>query len=155
MSNIIKHIYSEAFTIPITLSGLGSSSDLLSGRQSDMISNVSGFTDLQIHFSVRAGSSPSLSRNLTFHALKGEKSPSTTRTDGVGTGNSPATILTAEQLGNIQTTTGVNQSYSGSFLFSNPGPEWGIFVAHNMGTNLSTTGTDHFLKYIGITPQII
>jgi len=148
---------SAAFTI--SLASLGTSSTWVAGRESTAIT-VSGLvTDYLVGGRITAGTSPTVSTVINIYVY-GSTNDSPTYPDGI-TGSDSARTLTSENVRNAAIRLGAtividNTSdrvywiapFSVAALFGGALPNrFGLFVAHNTGVNLNSTGGNHVLNY--------
>ena len=42
----------------------------------------------------------------------------------------------------------------GEFLVRRPGPTWGIVIVQDTGKDLNVTGSNHWVRWIGLNPEV-
>ena len=42
----------------------------------------------------------------------------------------------------------------GEFVVNRPGPKWGISVMNRSGQALNSTGSNHWVRYVGLNPEV-
>jgi hypothetical protein len=152
--------YAAAVTHTITLASLASDTNLIAGRQGTVIDNSgSTLVDALVGGKVTTGTSPTAARVIEVWAFG--TYDGTTYSAGAGTTDANFTP-TGEKtlmrmLTSIDTTSTSNQTYewgpvscAEAFGGIMP-PEWGVFVVHNTGVNLNSTGGNHEVKHIPVT----
>ena len=154
MANEIKSKHGSSTALTITLASLATSTAGV-GRQSTMINNLNNAQIVHVFCKVTTGTSPTANKSIRFFLLKGDDpSSSNIRSDNAGASDAGLTISTADQIYGIGTTSTSNVTYRGSFTIYNPGPEWGIFVIHDTGVNLNSTGSNHDIRYVTENPEV-
>lgn len=143
----------------ITLASLASDTNLVAGREGTAINNGSGgedAIDAMVGGFVTTGTSPTASRQIEIWAYGSYDGTSygggCSGTDGnrtpEGSQKSQLKLLTV-----IPTTNASNQKYtwgpySVAEAFGGLMPaKWGVFVVHNTGVNLNSTGGNHEVKH--------
>lgn len=142
--------FGTSTAMTITLASLATSTAGV-GRQTTMISNTTDrFKRIQVYFRVTTGTTPTANKSIRFFLLKGDDpSSSNIRTDNAGASDAGLTVVTADQIYAVATSSTSDQAYRGSFTIENPGPEWGLCVVHDTGVNLNATGGNHSIRYVG------
>jgi hypothetical protein len=136
--------HGTATAMTITLASLASSTSGV-GRQSTIVSNVDNAQMIHVYVKVTVGTTPTIDTNIFVHLIK---SDATHRSDGAGASDAGLTILNSRLLGVIRNNSASSDVvYYGEFLIRNPGPEWGIAISHDTGTNLKSLAGDHAVRY--------
>lgn len=158
----------DSNAITITLASLATSSTLVAGRASTVVSNTSNmFIDAIVSGSIKLGTTPTASKEIrvyVFSPLKVASSTFTypTATATALTGSDEAATFEAEQLSQLRLAASVAtvgttgriydfQPFSVASLYGGVMPlKWGIFVTHSTAVNLDSTAGNHFFHYTGI-----
>lgn len=155
--------YASAATLTITLTSLATSSTLLAGRQSTAV-DVSSSTliDALIGGKITTGTSPTAAKVIEIWAAG--TYDGTTYTAGLGATDADLTLTSPEKtqlrlLTVIDTDSTSNHTYewgpvSVAEAFGGIMPsKFAIFIVHNTGVNLNSTGSNHEVKYTPVTLQ--
>lgn len=149
-----KDVASSALTI--TLASLASDSSLLAGRQSTVIDNSSNqYLDYLVSGKITAGTSPTAAKSIEVWAFAtADDAP--VYPDQFGASDAGVTPTSRDILANacalvasIPTDSTSNRTYwfrptSIAALFGGVLPKkFGLFVVHNTGVNLNSTGSNH------------
>lgn len=148
--------YGTSAALTATLASLASDTNLIAGRQSTVIDNTSDVAiDAIVGGKVTTGTSPTASRQIEVWAFGSYDG--TTYSAGAGASDanfSPTGEKTLMSLLTvIPTDSTSNHAYEwGPFsvaqAFGGTMPKkWGIFIVHNTGVNLNSTGGNHEIKY--------
>lgn len=148
MPNIINAEHYASTALTITLASLATSTTGV-GRQSNLVDNTDDAQMIRIYFKVTTGTSPTANKSIQFYLITADdpSSPNVI-TDGAGTADAGLTVVSAQQVYVVQTTSTSNQTYQDSFLIRNPGMAWAIAVVHDTGVNLNSTGSNHAIRYV-------
>ena len=152
--------YTASVAMTHTLASLATDTSLIAGRQSTVHDNSASdlFVDAHVGGKITTGTSPTASKQIEVWAFGSYDGT----TYGAGAGASDANFSpTGEKtqmtlLKVIPTDSTSNHTYEwGPFsiaqAFGGVLPrKWGIFVVHNTGVNLNSTGGNHETKYTGI-----
>lgn len=151
----------SAASLTITLASLASDTNLLAGRQSTAISNTTNkYIDALVGGKIMTGTSPTADRNIEVWAWG--TYDGTTYTAGMGASDANKTVTAKRKL-----LLGLVQSIPTSSTSDNAyewGPRsvaralglgqlpraWGLWVVHNTGVNLNSTGGNHEIKFTGV-----
>jgi hypothetical protein len=166
MANEINALYDASSALTITLASLATSASGV-GRSSTLVNNTAAGTKYQtihIYVSVTVGTTPTINTGISVYFLTADAGSSPTfyqdsqtnagATNYQGT-DAAYTVVNAQPLGVIRvTSTTSNVAYTAKYTVRNPGPGWGIGIAHNTGVNLNSTGGNHFVRYVGENPEI-
>jgi len=157
--------YASPFDLTITLASLASDTNLLAGRESDMIDNtVLGYDDYLLSGKITTGTSPTASRQNEVWAIGWDGSGWPDVFDGA---DSDETISLASVkaaicrfIANLATTSSSDEDYyfgpvSAKAAFGGRLPsKFTIFVVHNTGVNLNATAGNHFIRAQGVYETI-
>lgn len=162
--------YAAAVAVTITLASLATSSSFLAGRESNEIDNTTNrYADVLLQGRIRVGTTPTINTQILVYVWGSDTSLATTALD-VLDGADSAETLTAAGVRNsllrlagaldVDTTTTDRDYYLGAVslaqLFGGNMPKfWGLFVAHNTGVNLNSTGGNHVIQYTGIEYETV
>jgi len=150
--------YGTPATLTMTLASLSSDTNLVAGRESTAIDNSSvDAIDAIVGGKVTTGTSPTANRQIEVWVYG---SYDGTSYSGGATGSDANLTPQAKSLMRlltvIPTTSTSNQTYTwGPFsvaqAFGGAMPlEWGIYIVHNTGVNLNSTGGNHEVKYTSV-----
>lgn len=144
---------STAFTI--TIASLASSATFV-GRQTTLVDNSSTKYPL-IHWFGRfkLGTSPTGSKGIYVFAIRGDGNGTPHRSDAAGASDAAWTRANAEFVGvgrNLASPATGDLVFVEGFIV-NPGPEFGLGIYHDTGVNLDSTGGNHWLRWIGNSPE--
>jgi hypothetical protein len=157
---------SDTTAIGITLASLATSSTLVAGRQSDIVTNVSNkYMDAIVAGQITIGTSPTAG-TIAVYLFRPLSAASSTfvypvaTTTALGESDAAATFI-ANQIGGavkfagaVSTAATTDQKYSFSFsvadVFGFMPLKWGLFVTHNTAVNLNSTAGNHWFHYTGI-----
>jgi hypothetical protein len=153
MATTLKPLYGSAAALTLTLNSLATDTNLLAGRSSTVVDNTSGLSvDELITGVISLGTSPTVSTTVLVYAWS-ILDDTPTYPDTV-TGSDANTTLTSANVQNagafklgaaitVDATTNRNYPFSFSLaaLFGGNMPKkWGIYVVHNTGVALHSTG---------------
>lgn len=153
MANEIKEKYSDSAAFTLTLASLASSTVGV-GRQSTLISNTTTrYKRIIVYLKIKQGTSPTGSRFVYVYGIRGD---GTIRDDAAGASDAGFTRLNAVELGVLgnKSSPSTGDLLTGSFVFENPGPEWGIAVVHDTGVGLDSTEGNHAYSWVGVLPEV-
>ena len=155
MAAEIKEKFDTEGSFTITLASLASSTSG-AGRQSTIVDNTTTrYSKLLIFAKVRAGTSPTANRTIRLFLIRDDNNGTNHRTDGAGASDAALTILNAQPIAVIYVdATTSDKDYYLDCVVENPGPKFGIAVVHDTGVNLNSTGSNHYVRYIGVTPEV-
>lgn len=160
----VKPLYGSSASLTITLNSLATDSNLLAGRQSTEIDNATDLAlDALVGGVIATSSTPTANTVIevwVFASWDG----GTTRTASAGASDaalSPATIGVKNLMALaavINQTDTTARSYSfGPFsvaaLFGAMPETWGVYVVHNTGQNLNSSGNS--ISYTPVQNQIV
>jgi hypothetical protein len=156
MANEIKDKFSSSTAFTITLASLATSVVGV-GRQSDIVDNsVTRYQDVLVYAKIKQGTSPTGSRSVYVYAIRSDANATPHRSDAAGASDAGITILNAELIGVMRNkaspTTG--DDLYGEFMLSRPGPGFGIAIVHDTAVNLDSTGSNHWVRWIGLNPEV-
>ena len=163
----LKPVYAASAAVTITLASLASSSTFVAGQEASVISNLSNlYDDALMSGKIRVGTTPTINTQVLIYVF-GTLDDAPTYPDGMD-GTDSAETLTSAGVGrgflklaavlDVDSTTSDRDYAFGPVsiaqLFGGHLPtRWGVFVTHNTGVNLNSTGSNHFIKYDGIHYQ--
>ena len=156
MANEIKDLFGSSTALTITLASLATSTAGV-GRQSDIVDNTSArYQDIIVYVKLTQGTSPTGNKAAYVYLIRDDNNASNYRTDGAGASDAALTVQNAILVGvmrNLAAPSTGDVLY-GDFLITKPGPKWGIVIVHDTGVNLNSTAGNHFVRYVGINPEI-
>lgn len=147
-------------TLTITLASLATDATLIAGRQSTVVDHTGALiADALVGGKVTTGTTPTTAKVIEIWAFG--TYDGTTYTAGAGAADanfSPTGEKTLMRLlASIDTDATSNHTYewgpvSLADIFGGFLPlKWGVFVVHNTGVNLNSTGSNHEIKYTPYT----
>lgn len=159
-----KVAYSTDTTITCSLASLATSATWVAGVESSLIDNTSNlYVDAIVQGKIRVGTTPTANTNIIVYVWGSSVSPATTAIDVIDGTDSAETISSAGVRNSFMKIGAVldvdsatsNRDYPFSFgvaaLFGGVlPPYWGLFVSHNTGVNLNSTGGNHVISYRGV-----
>ena len=152
MSTTERDAFAAATSLTITLAGLASSTSG-AGRQSTAVDNTStGYRDVVVYYKLTLGTSPTAG-NVTFYLIRRELTNGLAD-DAAGASDAAITVLNAPYVGVATTlaSPATGNVLEGSFVVSNPGPNWALAVVNSTGVALSATAGNHLIEFVGINP---
>lgn len=156
MPNEIKDKYAASSALTITLASLATSTAGV-GRQSTIVDNSSSkYQDVLIYVKITQGTTPSGSKSVQVYLIRDDNDGTNHRTDGAGASDAGLTVLNAQLIGVMRNlaTPSTGEVMYGEFLIHRPGPKWGIAIVHDTGVNLNATGGNHWVRYVGLNPEV-
>lgn len=157
-------IYGASTTIACSVASLATSSTFVAGRQSDEVTNVSNkFVDVIVGGKVRVGTTPTVNTQILLYVW-GVMNDTPTYPDGFGASDANRSITSVGVgKGFLRLLTALDVDATTSdrdYPFANLSVakacdgvmpiRWGLWVAHNTGVNLNSTGGNHSFTYQGI-----
>jgi hypothetical protein len=145
---------STAFTI--TLASLASSTAGV-GRQSTILDNTSNkYLDVLVFVKIKLGTSPTGNRAVYVYLIRDDNNGTNHRSDGAGASDAGLTIQNAQLIGTMadKQSPATGDVLYGEFLVHRPGPKWGICIVHDTGVVLDSTEGNHWVRYVGLSPDI-
>lgn len=159
----------DSIGITITLASLASSTTW-AGRASTAVNNTSNLDlDHLVSGKFKLGTSPTVSKTVQVYAYAAQSVASGTPTypDGI-TGSDAAKTMTSANAafaclrflwaGTTDATTGLVLEMpptSIARVFGSVPPYWGVFVVHDSGVNLDSTGENHSMQYQRVQAQSV
>ena len=158
----------DSNAITITLASLATSSTLVAGRESTVVTNVSNlYVDALVSGQITTGTTPTTAKSILVYVYAPLKVASSTFTYPIATTTAltaadAAATFEAEQLFQLRLAAAavVNATsdraysfapFSVAALFGGVLPlKWGLFVTHNTAVNLNATAGNHWFHYTGI-----
>jgi len=171
MATILTTTYdstTDTNAITITLANLATSSTLLAGEESTVVTNVSNlYVDAIVSGQITTGTTPTVNTTIAVyvHALLKQVSSTATYATATATaltGVDAAATFEAGQLNSLKLAASINvnatsnrayniQPFSVAQLFGGVLPiKWGLFVTHSTAVNLNATAGNHWMHYQGI-----
>jgi hypothetical protein len=171
----IKLNYPSNSTVAVTISlaslGSGAQGVFTAGRESDAISNETNLDlDHILSGKIRTGTSPTASRSINVYVAAPLTMASGTPTwpDVLDGTDSAETFTSANVMNGIvklaasmttDNTTGRDYFFSGVSVAALFGgvlpPEYVVYVAHDSGVNLDSTGGNHHINYFRVQGQSV
>ena len=153
-----------SITIGLASTPLASSATFVAGRESSEIDNTTNkYMDALVSGKVTVGTTPTANTTIAVYVWGADTSLGTTAIDVLDGTDSDETltntgILNALKLGATisvpATTSNIGYPvlpFSVAALFGGVMPKfWGLYVSHNTGVALNSTGGNHFFEYVGI-----
>lgn len=159
----------DSVAITITLESLASST-AWAGRASTAINNTSNLDlDHLVSGKIKLGTSPTVSKTVQVYVYAAQSIASGTPTypDGI-TGSDAAKTMTSANVayaclrflwaGTTDATTGLVLEMPPTSIaqaFGSVPPYWGLFVVHDSGVNLDSTGSNHAMQYQRVQAQSV
>lgn len=156
--------YSSPTTITCSVASTATSSTWVAGRESTEVDNTTNkYDDALVQGKITVGTTPTASTLILVYVWGSDTSAGTTAIDVIDGTDSAETITSAGvrdgfmRLGasiNVDAATSDRTYPFGPFsaadLFGQMPKYWGLFVTHNTGANLNSTGGNHAFTYTGI-----
>lgn len=161
--------YSSNTTITCSVASLASSATFVAGQESTEIDNTTNkYDDAIVSGKVTVGTTPTANTQINVYVWGSDVSLATRAIDTLDGTDSAETLTNTGVLFSalrplavisvIATTSNVGYDFSPSSVASRFGgvlPKyWGLFVAHNTGTALNSTGGNHFFEFVGIKQDV-
>jgi len=146
MTQNLKPKFASSADLTITLAALASSTTGV-GRQSTLVDNsVTRYNLIHLYGKITTGTSPTTGKTIKVYLVRGN---GTLRTDGAGASDAALTVVTAQLIAAIPTDATSDKTYTFDAWIVDPGPEWGVAVAHDTAVNLHATAGNHAISWIG------
>lgn len=157
--------YSSNTTITCSVASTASSSTFVAGRESNEIDNTTNkYMDALVQGKVTVGTTPTANTQIGIYVWGADTSLGTTAidaldgTDSAETLTNTGVLYSALKLGAAITVTATTSDVGYNFapfsvaaLFGGVMPKfWGLYVSHNTGVNLNSTGGNHVFSFNGI-----
>jgi len=156
MPNELKDKFSTSTALTISLDGLADGA----GRQSSLVDNsASRDQDVLLFVKLRADTAavPDADAVCEVYLLRGDADATGEHvSDGAGPSDAAFTPLNAPLIG-VMTTSGAPSAGDvlyGEFLVHRPGPTWGVAVVNRTGQAFSSTAGDHWVRFVGLNPEV-
>jgi hypothetical protein len=151
----IKEKFDSEAAFTLSLGGLASSTSGV-GQQSTVVDNTTTrYSKLLIFAKIRVGTSPSANRTIRLFLIRDDKNGTNYRTDGAGASDAGLTIVNAQPIAVVYVDSSTSdKDYYFDCMVENPGPGFGVAVVHDTGVNLNSTGSNHYVRYIGVNPEV-
>ena len=153
MPSEIKDKFAASTALTITVAGLGNGS----ARQSTIVDNTTDrFSRVIVYAKIKQGTSPTGNRTVTAYLIRDDNNGTNHRTDGAGASDATITVLNAQLIGimNNKASPATGDLVYGEFVIDNPGPKWGIAIQNDTGVALDATGSNHWVRFVGINPEV-
>jgi hypothetical protein len=154
----IKDLLASDAALTITLASLASSTAGV-GRQSTIVDNTTNrYPRVVVYYKIKLGTSPTSARAVYFYLIRSDADGTTKHRDGAAGASDAAWTATPDLIpawvaADKASGAATGDVLQGSFTIDTPGPEWGVGVVHDTGVNLDSTGSNHWLRYVGVTPE--
>jgi hypothetical protein len=156
MANVVLDKAYSVSALAITLASLGSSTAGV-GRQGDIIDNSSArHRRIKVYVKIKLGTSPANNTAIYVYAIRGDQHGTAYRDDAAGASDAGLTVQNAPLIGVIRgkSSAASGDVLTGSFIIDEPGPEWTVAIVHDTNVALDATGSNHFVHWIPIDPEI-
>lgn len=159
----------DSVAITITLASLASST-AWAGRESTAVNNTSNLDlDHLVSGKIKLGTSPTVSKTVQVYAYAAQSIASGTPTypDSITGSDANKTMTSANVAfaclrflwaGTTDATTGLVLEMpptSIAQVFGSVPPYWGLFIVHDSGVNLDSTGSNHAMQYQRVQAQSV
>lgn len=154
MANEIKDKFGTSTALTVTIASLAN----LAGRQSTLVDNTTArYQDLLLFVNVKTANSPNAYSTVEVYLIRSDNDATEHRDDGAGTADAALTPLNAQMIGSLRSSSapGTGEALKGSFLVHRPGPEWGVAIFNRTGQALDATGSNHWVRYAGLNPEVV
>jgi len=164
----IKNKYAGSGSIPITLASLATDANLLTGRESTEFDNTSNlFLDVGLSGIITVGTTPTTNKEIRIY-VAAIINDTPTWPDVLDGTDSAETLTNAEVrdsglvLAHVIPVVSTTSNISYPFSFKSVAALFGgllpkkfvIFVTHNTGVNLNSTGSNHMINWYGFTETV-
>ncbi len=151
----ILDTYSASAAFTITIANIASSTTF-AGQQSDMVDNsVTRYSLIHVFGKFKQGTSPTGNKGFYLYAIRGDAGGTAHRSDNAAATAGALTRANAEFIGvarNLASPATGDVVYVEAFIV-NPGPSFGVMFYHDTAVNTDTTGSNHWLRWIGNNPE--
>lgn len=162
MANLAKNVYAASSNLTITLASLATSSDFTAGRESTLVDNTSNlYQDYKLSGKITVGTTPTINTEIRVYLvamLDDSTWPDVfDGTDSAETITSVGVMSSAMKLASlilVDATTSdrvyyFDAGYVSSYFNGVCPPKFVVFVTHNTGVNLNSTGSNHQITIAG------
>ncbi len=156
MANEIRDLHDASTALTITLASLATSTVGV-GRQSTIVDNTTNlYMDILVYVKIELGTSPVGDKSVQVYIILDDNHATNHRSDGAGASDAGLTILNATLIDVMRdlSSPSTGDILYGEFLVNRPGPKWGIAITHDTGVNLDSTGSNHWVRFVGINPNV-
>jgi hypothetical protein len=159
-------VYSSNTSITFSLASIATSATFVAGAESAQIDNTSNlYIDAIVRGQVTVGTTPTVNTNILVYVWGAHTSLGTTALDVLDGTDSTETLtsvgvrngmLALAAVLDVDATTSNRVYYAKPFsvaqaLGLQTLPKfWGLFLTHNTGVNLNSTGGNHVWEYVGV-----
>jgi hypothetical protein len=156
MPNEITDKFDSSAALTITLASLASSTAGV-GRQSAIVDNTTNlYQDVLVYVKITQGTSPTGDKGVYVYLIRDDNHGTNHRSDGAGASDAALTVLNAAFIGAMRnkSSPSTGDVLYGEFLVHRPGPKWGVAVVHDTAVNLNSTGSNHWVRFVGLNPEV-
>lgn len=156
MANEIKDKFAASTALTITLASLASSTAGV-GRQSDIVDNTTNrYQSVLLFVKIKLGTTPTGNKGAYVYLIRDDNNGTNHRSDGAGATDAAITILNAQLVGVLinKSSPSTGDVLYGEFLVDRPGPKWGVAVVHDTVAAFDSTGSNHWVRYVGMNPEV-
>lgn len=155
MANEIKELFGSSTALTITIASLASSTVGV-GRQSTIVDNTTArYQKILLYCLCTMGTTPTANRTVRYYLIRDDNNGSNYRSDNAGASDAGFTVKMAQPIGSLYIDVATsNLGYYGDFVIENPGPKWGIAIVHDAVAALNSTGSNHYIRYVGVNPEV-
>lgn len=156
MANEIKDLFDASTALTITLASLATSTAGV-GRQSTLVDNTTNrYQDALVYVKITQGTNPTGNKGVYVYLIRSDNQGTDHVSDGAGASDAGLTVLNAPIIGVMKnkSSPATGDVLYGEFLVNRPGPEWGIAIVHDTAVNLDSTGGNHWVRFIGLNPEV-
>jgi hypothetical protein len=160
MANEIKDKFGTLVTLTLTFASLANAA----GRVAAQVDNTTVRAGLiLVEYNFMTATAPTAGTAVEFYLARGDSEAGAhidgglAATDTGYTSGPPtaANLRSRLQLVGVQAVTAdANTVYKGSFVISNPGPKWSLYVYNGIGQTLDSTAGNFWVRAIPVTPEV-
>jgi hypothetical protein len=153
MPNEITAKYDASTALTITLASLANAA----GRQSTLVDNTSNkYQTILVHANIKNGTSPNANSIVELYLIRSDNDATQHADDGAGTTDAALTPVNAQCIGSLRVDSAGTTGFvmKGTFPVHDPGPEWGIVAYNRTGVALDATGSNHWIRFTGVNPDV-
>lgn len=156
MANEIPDLFDASTALTITLASLATSTTGV-GRQSTIVDNTTNrYSKVIVYVKLKQGTTPTGSKAGYVYLIRDDNHATNHRTDGAGASDAALTVNNATLIGIIRNVAApsTGDNLFGEFVVETPGPKWGIAIVHDTAVNLDSTEGNHWVRYVGVNPEV-
>ena len=158
MANEVKDLFGSTLAITINCSTLPSSTNCIVGRSGNIVTNtVKRYQDIILYVKLKTGASAVPNKTAMVYLVRGDSHATPHRSDGIASIGATVTTWNAQpilMMANRRATQAAAYNIYGECLINRPGPKWGVIVAHNMTKALAVGTTNHYVRFVGMNPEV-